>query len=47
MLPARGDVPPPPGFPDLARVPMMKSDIAAILRDDERNKERFADLFGR
>ena len=47
MLPARGDVAPPPGFPDLARVPMMKSDIAAILRDDERNKERFADLFGR
>jgi iron(III) transport system substrate-binding protein len=47
MLPARGDVKPPAGFPDLAKVPMMKTDIAAILRDDERNKERFADLFGR
>jgi len=47
MLPANAAVPPPAGFPDLARVPLMKVDIAAILRDDERNKERFADLFGR
>ncbi len=47
MLPASAAVAPPAGFPDLARVPMMKVDIAAILRDDERNKERFAELFGR
>jgi len=47
MFPARADVKPPQGFPDLASVRMMPIDIAGILGTDERDKERFAELFGR
>jgi iron(III) transport system substrate-binding protein len=47
MMPARGDVAPPPGFAALSAMKIMPADIAAILASDERDKERFADLFGR
>jgi len=47
MMPARVDATPPAGFPALASIRMMPADIAAILASDERDKERFADLFGR
>ena len=47
MMPARVDASPPPGFPALSTIRMMPADIAAILASDERDKERFADLFGR
>jgi hypothetical protein len=47
MFPARADVNAPQGFPNLATVKMMPIDIAGILATDERDKERFAELFGR
>ena len=47
MMPARVDASPPPGFPLLSSIAMMPADIPAILASDERDKERFADLFGR
>ena len=47
MMPARVDANPPPGFPALGAIAMMPADIKAILASDERDKERFADLFGR
>ena len=47
MMPARIDANPPPGFPTLSAIRMMPADIAAILASDERDKERFAELFGR
>lgn len=47
MMPARGDVAPPQGFPRLDTIRMIQADIAAILRSDEADKERFASLFGR
>lgn len=47
MMPAHPDVAAPAGFPKLSSVKMMPADIAAILASDERDKERFADLFGR
>ncbi len=47
MFPARPDVKPPQGFTNLATVKMMPIDIAGILGTDERDKERFAELFGR
>jgi len=47
MMPARLDAVPPPGFPNLSTIRMLPAEIAAILASDERDKERFADLFGR
>lgn len=47
MLPALAGVTPPQGFPPSANVRLMPIPIADILRTDERDKERFADLFGR
>jgi iron(III) transport system substrate-binding protein len=47
MFPARADVNAPQGFPNLATVKMMPIDIVGILATDERDKERFAELFGR
>ncbi|MBM3523865.1 MAG: ABC transporter substrate-binding protein [Alphaproteobacteria bacterium] len=47
MMPAHPDVAAPAGFPKLSAVRMMPADIPAILAGDERDKERFADLFGR
>ncbi len=47
MLPARGDVAPPPGFPPLAEIKVLPGDVSQILAADEADKKRFADLFGR
>jgi iron(III) transport system substrate-binding protein len=47
MLPVSKDVKPPQGFPDLSTVKLMPIPIADILRSDEADKERFANLFGR
>jgi iron(III) transport system substrate-binding protein len=45
-LPARRDVPPPPGFPGVESVRILPVDVPAYLRADEANKKRFAELFG-
>ena len=45
-FPARKDVKPPPGFPDVSALRILPVDIAALLKQDERNKKRFAELFG-
>jgi iron(III) transport system substrate-binding protein len=45
-FPARKDVKPPAGFPDVAGLRILPVDIAALLSQDEQNKKRFADLFG-
>lgn len=37
---------PPPGFPKLDQIKLMNSDIPGIIKADESNKKRFADLFG-
>lgn len=37
---------PPPGFPKLDQIKLMDSDIAGIVKANEDNKKRFADLFG-
>jgi iron(III) transport system substrate-binding protein len=47
MLPALASVTPPQGFPNLANVRLMPAPVAELLGTDERDKERFADLFGR
>jgi iron(III) transport system substrate-binding protein len=47
MMPARGDVEPPQGFPPLRSIRFLNADIPAILTADEEDKRRFADLFGR
>ncbi len=45
-FPARKDVKPPAGFPDAAALKFLPVDIAELLKQDERNKKRFAELFG-
>jgi len=45
-LPARKDVTPPAGFPNVADLKIMPIDVAATLKSEEANKKRFADLFG-
>ena len=45
-FPARKDVKPPPGFPDVASLRILSIDIGALEKQDEQNKKRFADLFG-
>ena len=45
-LPARKDVPSPPGFPGVGQIRILPVDIAELLRQDEANKKRFATLFG-
>ena len=45
-FPARKDVKPPPGFPDVASLKILPVDIGALEKQDEQNKKRFAELFG-
>jgi iron(III) transport system substrate-binding protein len=45
-FPARKDVNPPPGFPDVASLRILPVDIAELEKRDELNKKRFAELFG-
>jgi iron(III) transport system substrate-binding protein len=45
-FPARKDVKPPPGFPDVGALRILPVDLGALLQHDEQNKKRFADLFG-
>jgi iron(III) transport system substrate-binding protein len=45
-FPARKDVKPPPGFPDVASLKILPVDIAELEKRDELNKKRFAELFG-
>lgn len=45
-LPARRDVPPPPGFPPVEQIRILPVDVPAYLATDEANKRRFAELFG-
>lgn len=45
-FPARKDVKPPAGFPDVAALAILPVDVAELLKRDELNKKRFADLFG-
>jgi iron(III) transport system substrate-binding protein len=37
---------PPKGFPKLDQIKLMNSDIPGIMKTDEANKKKFADLFG-
>jgi hypothetical protein len=39
-------VKPPPGFPDVASLRILPVDIGELLKRDQLNKKRFADLFG-
>jgi iron(III) transport system substrate-binding protein len=45
-FPARKDVKPPPGFPDVGSLKILPVDIGELLKHDEQNKKRFAELFG-
>jgi iron(III) transport system substrate-binding protein len=45
-FPARRDVKPPPGFPDVATLRILPVDISELEKRDELNKKRFAELFG-
>lgn len=45
-LPARRDVAPPAGFPEAGTLKILPVNIGQLLKDDELNKKRFADLFG-
>jgi len=45
-LPARNDVAPPAGFPEVGTLKILPVDIGELLKRDELNKKRFADLFG-
>jgi len=45
-FPARQDVKPPAGFPDVGALKILPVDIDALLKHDEQNKKRFAELFG-
>jgi iron(III) transport system substrate-binding protein len=45
--PARRGVTPPEGFPSLDGLKLLPMDVERLIRDEERNKERFAELFGR
>jgi len=45
-FPARKDVKPPAGFPDVGALKILPVDIDALLKHDEQNKKRFAELFG-
>jgi iron(III) transport system substrate-binding protein len=45
-LPARKDVGPPSGFPEIGTLRILPVDIGELLKQDELNKKRFADLFG-
>ncbi len=46
FLPARQDVPPPPGFPAGAEVKLMPVDLARVLQDQAQLKQSFATAFG-
>lgn len=46
FLPALPETAPPPGFPAPASIKILPLDGAKALRDDDRNKAAFADLFG-
>jgi iron(III) transport system substrate-binding protein len=45
-LPVRKDIKPPPGFPEVGTLRILPVDIAELLKRDELNKKRFAELFG-
>jgi iron(III) transport system substrate-binding protein len=45
-FPARKDVNPPPGFPDVASLKILPVDVSELEKRDELNKKRFAELFG-
>lgn len=45
-FPARKDVKAPPGFPDVGSLKILPVDIGELLKHDEQNKKRFAELFG-
>lgn len=45
-LPARKDVTPPAGFPNVADLKILPLNVSETLKNDEANKKRFADLFG-
>src|SRR6202011_2070892 len=46
FLPARKDVAPPPGFPNVDQLRIIPVDLPRAAREDEALKKRFADLFG-
>jgi iron(III) transport system substrate-binding protein len=39
-------VKPPAGFPDVGSLRILPVDIGDLLKHDQQNKKRFADLFG-
>jgi len=45
-LPALPSVEPPAGFPPVSEIKVLATDNAKVLRNDQPNKQRFADLFG-
>jgi len=45
-LPGRKDVAPPAGFPEVGTLKILPVDIGELLKQDEPNKKRFAELFG-
>ena len=46
FLPARMDVTPPPGYPPVADIKIMRQDIPRIMNDSTQIKQNFSDLFG-
>ena len=45
-MPAHPDVAPPPGFPDLKTITIMPLNAEKALNNAEKNKKKFADVFG-
>jgi iron(III) transport system substrate-binding protein len=45
-FPARKDVKPPASFPEIGALKILPVDVAELLKQDEQNKKRFAELFG-
>jgi len=46
MIPAKNGISPPDGFPSINQIKVIPSDIPQILKIDDQNKDRFAELFG-
>jgi iron(III) transport system substrate-binding protein len=45
-FPARTDVKPPASFPEIGALKILPVDVSELLKQDEQNKKRFAELFG-
>ncbi len=46
MIPAKRGISPPEDFPSINKIKVIPSDVPQILKSNDQNKERFAELFG-